>query len=53
MLNTYEHYTRGILLKENIRISEAIIEIRAIYLDTQLSRSAVHSVGSTLILCPM
>ena len=46
MLNIYGYYTRVILLNENIRISDKIIEIRAIYLDTQRSRSAVHSVGS-------
>ena len=42
-----EYYTRDILLNENIRISEKVIEIRAIYLHTQCPRSAVHSVGST------
>ena len=34
MLNIYGHYTRDILLNGNVRISQKIIEIRAIYLDT-------------------
>ena len=40
-------YARDILLNGNIRIPKKIIEIRAIYLDTQRPRNAVHSVGST------
>ena len=53
MLNIFFHYTWDILLNGNIRSSEKIIEIRAIYLDIHRSRSAVHNVASAWILCPM
>ena len=47
MLNIYEYYAKDFLLNGSVRISEKIVEIRAIYLDTQRSRRAVHSAGST------
>ena len=53
MLNMHGYYTRDILLNGNIRISENLIEIYAIYLDAHRSRSAVHSVSNTCVLCPM
>ena len=53
MLNTAGHYTRDKIFNENIRISEKLMEILANYLDVHRSRSAVHSVGGTRILCPL
>ena len=51
--NIYGYYARGTLLNGYTGISGKVIEIFAIYLDAHRYCSAVHSVGSICILCPM